>query len=86
VYHKIRDSVSDLEILLMAHFSHAYTTGGCIYFTFVVRYVEDDLFIHLKSAWDKIMQACLDSGATISRHHGVGIARNPWIKKELVLA
>ena len=85
VYHKIRDSVSDLEILLMAHLSHAYTTGGCIYFTFVVEYVEDedDPFIHLKSTWDKIMQACLDSGATISHHHGVGIARNPWIKKEL---
>lgn len=87
-YHSIRESVSDMDILLMAHLSHAYTTGGCIYYTFVVEYAEDEEnpFVYLREAWNKIMDVCIREKVTISHHHGVGIARNPWLKQELKTA
>jgi len=69
--------------LILAHFSHFYPTGANIYFTLVAHSG------FLKSAperydeiWEKMMAAALDAGATLSHHHGSGLLKNEWIRRE----
>uniref|UniRef100_UPI0025A516B3 FAD-linked oxidase C-terminal domain-containing protein n=2 Tax=Enterobacteriaceae TaxID=543 RepID=UPI0025A516B3 len=33
--------------------------------------------------WDTIEGLTLDHGGSIAHHHGVGLFRNPWIRREL---
>ncbi|MFX0075393.1 MAG: FAD-linked oxidase C-terminal domain-containing protein, partial [Candidatus Hermodarchaeota archaeon] len=35
-----------------------------------------------KECWDSIIKAVLDNGGSIGHHHGVGINRAHWMKKE----
>lgn len=67
---------------IMAHLSHSYHTGACLYFTFA--FVHGDKPIEqydvVKSA---IQQAFMDSSATISHHHGVGLEHSPWLEQDI---
>ncbi|MGQ4833700.1 MAG: FAD-binding oxidoreductase [Candidatus Asgardarchaeia archaeon] len=83
LYFKIREALED-EIMIMAHFSHAYKSGCAIYFTFVGDLDEgENKFATLRHVWDTIMHITNEVGGTFSHHHGVGIARNPWMRQEL---
>jgi alkyldihydroxyacetonephosphate synthase len=69
--------------LVLAHFSHFYPTGANIYFTLVAHTG------FLKSAperydaiWEAVMAEALRAGATLSHHHGSGLLKNEWIRKE----
>ncbi len=68
----------------LCHFSHAYPWGCCGYFTFAggVASEEEAEALYLR-AWEGAMAACLEVGATISHHHGVGQARARWAPLEL---
>jgi len=68
------------RVLVMAHFSHAYPHGCSIYFTFVgaAPSVEGGERLH-SWVWDRAMAAVLDSGATITHHHGVGLLKARWM-------
>jgi alkyldihydroxyacetonephosphate synthase len=37
----------------------------------------------LTKIWNVAMNSCLECGAAISHHHGVGLARLPYIRQEL---
>jgi alkyldihydroxyacetonephosphate synthase len=67
---------------IMAHLSHSYHTGACLYFTFAFAHDDDPLkqYDIVKSA---IQQAFIDSGATISHHHGVGLEHAPWLEQDI---
>jgi len=72
--------------LVMAHFSHGWRDGVCIYFSFLVKEPgenQEKLIEKHAQAWDAAMDACLEMGASISHHHGIGIHRAKWLKKEL---
>ncbi|MBI3018288.1 MAG: FAD-binding oxidoreductase [Deltaproteobacteria bacterium] len=71
------------EIIVLAHFSHFYLTGGSIYFTFVGSTEEQEALTKYDTVWDKAMEACLKVGGTISHHHGIGLLRKKWIQREL---
>jgi len=82
VYHAVK-SASIGPGLILAHFSHFYPTGANIYFTMVAHSG------FLRSAperydeiWGKMMAAALDAGATLSHHHGSGLLKNEWIRRE----
>jgi alkyldihydroxyacetonephosphate synthase len=81
------------EALVMAHFSHAYSDGCSIYFTFAgyAPTADESLDRHHR-LWTQALEACLESGGTISHHHGVGFLKaeafvreagplHGWLKK-----
>ncbi len=71
------------QVLVMAHFSHMYQTGASIYFTFVGNVEEKDALNSYDGIWQRAMEACLNFGGTISHHHGIGLLKKEWLKKEL---
>ena len=67
---------------IMAHQSHSYHSGACLYFTFAFVGKDDILgeYDYVKSA---IQQSFIDNGATLSHHHGVGVEHSPWIADDI---
>ena len=67
---------------IMCHLSHSYHVGACLYFTFAFKVGEqaDREYATVKTA---IQQAFVDSGATLSHHHGVGMEHAPWMPQVL---
>jgi alkyldihydroxyacetonephosphate synthase len=60
-------------LVLLAHFSHFYHTGGNIYFTLCgVSPKESPTVDFYDLVWDKLLSACEKQGAAISHHHGIG--------------
>lgn len=83
LYLKMRETMWENKALVMAHFSHVYPEGGCIYFSFAARAESDKEAEKMyKDIWDGAMEACLKVGGTISHHHGIGLLRAKWMKKE----
>ncbi|MBI5179992.1 MAG: FAD-binding oxidoreductase, partial [Nitrospirae bacterium] len=77
-------SVLDNYGYAMAHFSHAYPEGACIYFTILGEAPsEDESEGFYKKMWDDVMQAVINADGTISHHHGIGFFKGEWLKKEL---
>ena len=66
------------------HWSHIYPEGACQYMTLRLPPMarEEGLRLH-RAAWNLAQSACLDLGGSISHHHGVGVFRNPWLRREL---
>ncbi len=67
VYQAVRHAVSRTAVV-MAHMSHVYPEGGCIYFSFAGR---GDRVVY-QETWDAALRAVLDAGGTTTHHHGVG--------------
>jgi alkyldihydroxyacetonephosphate synthase len=67
---------------IMAHLSHSYHSGACLYFTFAFAHDDQPLAQYdvVKSA---IQQAFMDVGATVSHHHGVGLEHAPWLEQDI---
>jgi len=73
----------DGVLMASAHLSHAYTDGGCLYFTFAgvpdadlpgdgTGRTRERCYI---DAWDAAVGATLRGGAALSHHHGIGVNR-----------
>jgi alkyldihydroxyacetonephosphate synthase len=70
--------------LALCHFSHAYEHGACAYFSFGGSGdTEEGARNEYERAWQGAMSAALELGATISHHHGVGLARAKWVADEM---
>jgi len=83
LYQLVMDRVKSLA-LTMAHFSHSWREGVCIYFSFLFSDPSPQgLKEKHKKTWEQVMSACLELGASISHHHGIGLHRIEWLKKEL---
>ncbi|WP_423919520.1 FAD-binding oxidoreductase [Frigoribacterium sp. 2-23] len=69
---------------IMSHLSHSYHSGACLYFTFAFEYTSEDVaeaeYDVVKKA---IQQAFLDTGGTLSHHHGVGLEHAPWLEQDV---
>jgi alkyldihydroxyacetonephosphate synthase len=67
---------------IMAHLSHSYHSGACLYFTFA--YLDTgDAIAHYDVVKGAIQQAFIDSGGTLSHHHGVGLEHAPWMEQDI---
>lgn len=68
---------------VMAHFSHAYSEGCSIYFTFAAhsptRTTAERKYDQL---WRDGLTAATRAGGTISHHHGVGLLKGPFMADE----
>lgn len=72
------------QTAVLCHVSHPYIDGTSLYFTFFFRNAsEPEATIQ---RWARLKRAAsgalVDSGATISHHHGVGIWHAPWLQHE----
>ena len=84
LYHSMKKSLEEVADLVGCHLSHIYPDGACLYFT-LASAAEDDAQaaeIHARW-WDHAMRSCLDSGGSISHHHGIGRVKAAWLKEEL---
>jgi alkyldihydroxyacetonephosphate synthase len=68
--------------LIMAHLSHSYHTGACLYFTFAFEH--GDLPLEQYDVVKKAIQdAFIAEGGTVSHHHGVGLEHAPWMRDDV---
>lgn len=82
LYFSVRAALSR-HAVVMAHFSHAYSEGCSIYFTFAAH--ADDRGAseaRYDAIWRDGMEAATRVGGTISHHHGVGLLRAPYMHGE----
>jgi alkyldihydroxyacetonephosphate synthase len=69
-----------------AHQSHAYTDGGCLYFTFAGRPPDGGASgaeAYYRRAFDAVMAATTDAGGAVSHHHGIGLNRARYMRDYL---
>ncbi|MGE4234500.1 MAG: FAD-binding oxidoreductase [Bacteriovoracia bacterium] len=60
-------------LIILAHFSHFYHTGGNIYFTLCGVADEKEKTVDFyDKVWDALLTACANQGAALSHHHGIG--------------
>lgn len=87
LYRAVVDGITAVPGTLAAsgHCSHAYSDGGCLYFTFAGAPGEDPAGKdgYYRAALAAAMSATLASGGAISHHHGVGLVRGEWMAAAL---
>jgi alkyldihydroxyacetonephosphate synthase len=81
MYNRFKEGIGHLKgvIAILAHTSHFYLNGVCIYFTIVFERSEE-LYWNI---WRKAISIILNHGGSISHHHGVGKLRSRWLPEEL---
>jgi alkyldihydroxyacetonephosphate synthase len=86
----IEDTYQTLKLALapyaeevLGHFSHTYSQGTSLYMI-LLGYEKDAATVEerLHEIWKTTMSICLEKGAAISHHHGVGLARLPYIQEQ----
>jgi len=68
-------------LIASGHYSHVYPEGAALYMT-VVGFPGEDKISYYKKLWQVAMGACLNEGAAISHHHGIGLHRGLWMGEE----
>jgi alkyldihydroxyacetonephosphate synthase len=96
LYRDVRRALGE-HVFVMAHMSHAYADGCCIYFTFAgsasrrsARALDQDsqgwdarCEQTYDKAWRRALEAAERAGGTIAHHHGVGRSKAPRLASEL---
>ena len=84
VYRAVRNALAEHAAEVRAHFSHVYSTGAALYFTFVLKASSDDLLeATYEHTWSSLLSACLDAGGSIAHHHGTGHLKRRALEYEL---
>jgi alkyldihydroxyacetonephosphate synthase len=81
LYTAVRTALGRHSELVGGHCSHAYETGCALYFTFLLRAADREAA--LRAAWADALDAALESGGTMTHHHGVGQLKTAWLGREL---
>jgi alkyldihydroxyacetonephosphate synthase len=83
-YRAMKAALRPLADEVLGHFSHVYTHGTSLYLILLGQ-VEDhsEAEARIMRIWEVAMSAALEHGAAISHHHGVGIARLPYVQRDL---
>lgn len=87
LYEGVRRAVGP-HVFIMAHFSHAYADGCCIYFSFAGSANDGGPWDEAcertyDRTWKSALDAVVAAGGTIAHHHGVGRSKAPRMDKEL---
>ena len=62
------------------HFSHLYPQGTSLYVILTGQDHDDEAAVaRLEAIWDTAMRVCVEQDASIAHHHGIGLARQPWL-------
>ncbi len=83
-YNVLTDRLAPMADEVLGHFSHVYTTGVSLY-VILLGEAEDGpaAEMRIRKIWEIAMEAALETGASISHHHGAGLARNPYVERAL---
>ncbi len=65
-----------------AHQSHAYSDGACLYFSFAGRPPRESAESFYDAAFDAVTFTTLANGGTLSHHHGVGVNRSRYMRRQ----
>ncbi len=76
----IEDSL--VSAYVMSHVSHVYETGASLYTTVIAVADQADPVAQWTLAKNAAMQVIVDSGATVTHHHGVGRDHASWLADE----
>lgn len=68
--------------LVLCHLSHAYPVGASLYFTFLVRQVQERELEQWQAAKRAATDAIMAGGGTLSHHHGIGTVHQAWMHEE----
>jgi alkyldihydroxyacetonephosphate synthase len=90
VYDGVRHALGE-HVFVMAHLSHAYPDGCCIYFSFAGTAAKTQDAAEWDArcettydrAWKAAMGAVIAAGGTLAHHHGVGRSKAPRMMDEL---
>ncbi len=89
LYDAVRHALGK-HVFVMAHFSHAYPDGCCIYFSFAGSSSgkpgaswDEGCAQSYDRAWPAALDAAIAAGGTLSHHHGVGRSKAPRLGAEL---
>lgn len=87
LYYGVRAALGP-NVFVMAHLSHAYPDGCCIYFSFAGSAGDGpDWDAACEETYDRTwraaMAAVLDAGGVLAHHHGVGRSKAPRLTEEL---
>jgi alkyldihydroxyacetonephosphate synthase len=83
VYDAVKAALRE-KLVVLCHLSHGYVDGACLYFTFAGSAADEAGAVPLhEQLWDTVMSCVLDNGGTIAHHHGTGLARAPYLEREL---
>jgi alkyldihydroxyacetonephosphate synthase len=84
VYEAVRSALlaSLGQAIVLCHVSHVYPTGASLYFTVAARQSDDPLG-QWAGAKQAACRAIVESGATITHHHGVGRDHRPYLVDEI---
>ena len=82
MYDAVRDAIGR-HAFVMAHFSHAYSEGCSIYFTFAGHGDDRRSAERIYDAiWRDGLAATTRVGGTVSHHHGVGMLKSAYMNTE----
>ena len=84
LYGAMKAALAPLADEVLGHFSHLYPQGTSLYLILLGQ-ADDDAAAEacIGRIWEVAMRVALDQGAAISHHHGVGLARLPYIREAL---
>lgn len=86
MYESMRLAVRTIDpaIYFGTHWSHAYAEGVCQYMTMRLPPMPTSRGLELhERVWDCLQSLCLEQGGSISHHHGIGLFRGKWFRREL---
>ena len=84
LHHALKKSLGPWVTEVLGHFSHAYPQGVSLYM--ILLGDEPDAAAaeaRLGEIWDIAMHIALEHGAAISHHHGIGLARQAYLREAL---
>jgi alkyldihydroxyacetonephosphate synthase len=84
LYQAMKEALAPLADEVLGHFSHVYPQGTSLYLILFGRAADDAAAeAAIARIWETTMRIALDHGAAISHHHGVGVARLPFVREAL---
>ncbi len=79
-----KKALAPLADEVLGHFSHAYPQGTSLYLILHGQARDDaEAERRIGDIWRTSMEVTMRAGGALSHHHGVGIARLPWIRAAL---
>jgi alkyldihydroxyacetonephosphate synthase len=83
-YLALKSGLSPLAEHVLGHFSHAYPQGVSLYMILLGEAADAKAAeLRLREIWEVAMRISIEHGASISHHHGIGLARQAYLRQEL---
>jgi alkyldihydroxyacetonephosphate synthase len=84
LYRALKQDLSPFADHVLGHFSHAYPQGVSLYVILLGETADAKAAeSHLREIWGVAIKTGMAHGAVLSHHHGIGLARQEYLRNEL---